>query len=127
KAVSEMEAAVMKESTANSDRLLHNLTTYNAHCLQASENIVDPDSTYSGARGQMDLIKRNFDTDPNSVAQSLLKIIKYNKLTQAEISVYNRLYKAKGSLMDKLNHNIHRLIRSALSVNWESFMEDHIT
>jgi light-regulated signal transduction histidine kinase (bacteriophytochrome) len=114
------------EFIASTDRLTHNLKKYNAHCVQASENILDPYSNSSGTKAQIDTIKNNLVQNVTKSSISLLKIIKNNKLIQAELSVYDRLYKNNNGKLEKLNHSIHRLIKATISAFWDSFLENSI-
>lgn len=114
------------EFIITTDRLTHNLKKYNAHCVQASENILDPYSNSSGTKAQIDAIKNNLIQNVTKSSTSLLKIIKNNKLIQAELSVYDRLYKNNNSKLEKLNHSIHRLIKATISAFWDSFLENSV-
>lgn len=116
-----------KEFNTTIDRLTHNLKKYNAHCIQASENILDPYSNTSGTRSQIDSIKNNLTQQTSKSSTSLLKIIKNNKLIQAELSVYDRLYKKNNDKLEKLSHSIHKLIKATLSAFWDSFIENNVT
>jgi signal transduction histidine kinase len=109
------------------DRLTHNLKKYSAHCIQASENILDPYANTSGTKGQIESIKKNINNSIEKTTQSFLKIIKNNKLIQAELSVYDRLSKKElNKNIDKSHHSVHKLIRATLSAFWDSFMENNV-
>lgn len=122
----EVKEELSKDFITTTDRLTHNLKKYNAHCIQASENILDPYSNSSGTKSQIDTIKSNLTQNVNKSSTSLLKIIKNNKLIQAELSVYDRLYKRNNDKLEKLSHSIHRLIKATLSAFWDSFMENNV-
>ncbi len=118
---------ISHESKIVLDRLTHNLKKYSAHCIQASENILDPFANTSGTKGQIDSIRKNINNSFDKTCQSFLKIIKNNKLIQAELSVYDRLSKKElNNNIDKSHHSIHKLIRSTLSAFWDSFMENNV-
>lgn len=123
----EIRNELTKEFIKTTDRLTHNLKKYNAHCVQAAENILDPYSTSSGTRGQIETIKQTISQDLIKSSQSFLRIIKNNKLIQAELSVYDRLYKTSKGGLQKISHSIHRLLRATLSAFWQSFLETNIT
>ena len=115
-----------RDFTTTTDRLTHNLKKYNAHCIQASENILDPYGNTSGTKAQIDTIKSNITQDITKSSMSMFKIIKNNKLIQAELSVYDRLYKKTNEKPIRQLHSIHKLIRATLSAFWDSFLEKHI-
>lgn len=122
----DIKEELSKDFITTTDRLTHNLKKYNAHCIQASENILDPYSNSSGTKSQIDTIKNNLIQNVNKSSTSLLKIIKNNKLIQAELSVYDRLYKKNNEKLEKLSHSIHRLIKATLSAFWDSFIENNV-
>lgn len=118
---------IAHESKIVIDRLTHNLKKYSAHCIQASENILDPFANTSGTKGQIDSIRKNINNSFDKTCRSFLKIIKNNKLIQAELSVYDRFSKNElNKNIDKNNHSVHKLIRSTLSAFWDSFMENSV-
>lgn len=122
----DLKIELSKDFITITDRLTHNLKKYNAHCIQASENILDPYSNSSGTKSQIDTIKSNLTQNVSKSSSSLLKIIKNNKLIQAELSVYDRLYKFNNEKLEKLSHSIHRLIKATLSAFWDSFIENNV-
>lgn len=122
----EVKKELSEEFITTTDRLTHNLKKYNAHCVQAAENILDPYSNSSGTKAQIDTIKNNLTQNVSKSSSSLLKIIKNNKLIQAELSVYDRLYKNNNNKLEKLNHSIHRLIKATISAFWDSFLENTV-
>lgn len=122
----DLKKELTEEFITTTDRLTHNLKKYNAHCVQASENILDPYTNSSGTKAQIDTIKHNLTQNVSKSSSSLLKIIKNNKLIQAELSVYDRLYKNNSNKLEKLHHSIHRLVKATISAFWDSFLENSV-
>lgn len=118
--------ALQVESFKNIERLIHNLKTYNAHCIQLADIILEPNPARKGVNEQLSSIVSFLREDPEKAALYLLKIIKNNKFIQGEISIYDTLLKSETSSLNTNNHQIHRLLKGVLSIFFEEFQEKNV-
>jgi signal transduction histidine kinase len=107
--VEEMEKTAAK-------RLMHNITSLNALCLQEVFAFISQD-LFSGTNQfeQMSITKKIIEENPADAAKLLLRVIKNNSFMKAEISVFEKLYDASPRLKKK-SHIVHKVITNVLYI-----------
>ncbi len=114
------------EAAQGIDRLLHNLKKFNAHCIQISDFFLDSYQSRSNNNNQIDAVKRIVLNNPDKAAAEFLKMIKNIRLTQAEISVFDRLYKSDSISLRPAIHQAHRIVNSVYRLFADSFAEARV-
>ncbi|WP_162818240.1 ATP-binding protein [Aquirhabdus parva] len=110
----------------NSDtaRLLHNLTSLNAHNIQEIYNLVSQDTlaiTNSGPP-QIDVVDNAIKKNTKACARSLLRIAKNNTAIKTEFSVFKKLYESAPQLSER-KHNVHKVLMNTLYLFFPEFTD----
>ncbi|MBT1696075.1 hypothetical protein KK083_04250 [Fulvivirgaceae bacterium PWU4] len=117
---------IQQQSFKQVERLIHNLKTYNAHCIQLVELMLDPSIARKHINEQISSIEAHILENPRRAAKSLINLLKNSKLIQSEISIYDSLFKSDTSNFRIGNHQIHRLLKGVLMIFFEDFQEKNI-
>jgi K+-sensing histidine kinase KdpD len=125
-AIEEAKVTIQNDSFIQMERLMHNLRTYNAHCIQSSDLILDPSASKRNAKNQIQEIEDAIIRSPRTTANSLIKIIKNIRFIQGELSIYENLYKTGERQLSPSNHQIHRLVRGVLGIFFNDFQDKDV-
>jgi hypothetical protein len=110
----------------NTSRLLHNLTTLNAHNIQEIYSLV-PQEILSKvpASKQISVVEKVVIDDPRDTAFALLRIAKNNAAMKTEFSVFNKLFDPNPRL-EKKSHNVHKVLMNVLYLFFPDFTDKHV-
>ncbi|WP_291866296.1 ATP-binding protein [Maribacter sp.] len=82
---------VKKEEQQKVNRLVHNLTSINAHNIQEIYNLIPQDILSSNWRNQKEYIEKELITNKHKAAMMFLRIAKHNIHMKSEFSIYRKL------------------------------------
>ncbi len=74
-------------------RVVHNLKSINAHCIQELYNFIPQDKFTQNINRTVDIVKDAIKSKNKDAALTFLRIAKYNGSMKAEFSVYEKLLK----------------------------------
>jgi signal transduction histidine kinase len=113
-----------KEASRNARRLLHNVTSLNAHILQELYSLVPQEKLLGGASKQIDEIRKIVTAQTKTAAYAYLKVLKNATAMKTEFSVVDRLWSGNlEKLLQLRPHNIHRVVLNTASVFFLEFQE----
>jgi signal transduction histidine kinase len=115
------------EAKKNSQRLLHNVTTLNAHILQELYTLVPQESLLRGVRQQIDEIGRRVTEQTRNAAFAYLKVLKNATAMKNEFSVVDRLWSGAAAQQLQLRpHNLYRVVMNSAAVFFLEFHEKNV-
>lgn len=110
----------------NTSRLLHNLTTLNAHNIQEIYSLVPQEILSKNAAGQLvAIVEATVKREPKETAFALLRIAKNNASMKVEFSVFNKLFDSNPRL-EKKSHNVHKVLMNVLYLFFPDFTDKHV-
>lgn len=115
------------ENKINSDttRLLHNLTSLNAHNIQEIYSLVPQENLANNIIGHVELVESKIKENTKSCAMMLLRIAKNNAAIKTEFSVFKKLFDASPELQQK-NHVVHKVITNILYLFFSDFTDKSV-
>lgn len=114
------------ESTnANTRRLIHNLTSLNAHNIQEIYSLVPQELLASKSSGHIAEVQRIVSESPRDVALALLAIAKTNLSMKTEFSVFKNLFNSQPSLQRK-KHVVHKVLMNVLYLFFPDFTDKDV-
>ena len=123
--VDKHKQTAMEEANVLTNRLVHNVVTYNAHILQAIYALVGQEELARVGSEQVNLFKECIDIDRNKSAMQLLRILKNANLMKTEFSVFNKLYD-RAPAIDMYEHEIHRIVSLVFNSFWLDFVDKKV-
>lgn len=106
-------------------RLIHNLTSLNAHNIQEIYSIV-PQEVISRRTGtHVDYVKGIIEKEPRDTALALLRIAKNNAAMKAEFSVFKKLF-TSNPILDQKYHNTHKVLMNIFYLFFPDFTEKEV-
>lgn len=122
------ELAKNHQEKVNSDtnRLIHNLITLNAHNIQEIYSVV-PQDTLSKVKPNLQVaaVEAIVKEEPREIAFALLRIAKNNAAMKAEFSVFKKLFDASPRL-EKRSHNVHKVLMNILYLFFSDFTDKSV-
>ena len=82
---------IRAEEQIKVNRLVHNLTSINAHNIQEIYDLVPQDVLAQNWRKQLDFIKTEIKQDLDKAALMFLRIAKHNTHMRSEFSIYRKI------------------------------------
>ena len=117
------EAKVAEQQKVN--RLIHNLTSINAHNIQEIYDLVPQDLLTSQSQKQLEYIQKEIRKDVRKAALMFLRIAKHNIHMKSEFSIYKKLDREDAAL-DFRNHPIQKVIMNVLHTFFTDFSDNGI-
>lgn len=112
----------------NTSRLLHNLTTLNAHNIQEIYSLVPQDAlskNTAAQQQQIEIVEKIVRNDSKETAFTLLRIAKNNAAMKTEFSVFKKLFDSDPHL-EKKSHNVHKVLMNILYLFFPDFTDKHV-
>lgn len=107
------------------NRLVHNLTSINAHNIQEIYDLVPQSVLTSDVNKQLDKIKKEIVANPQNAALMFLRIAKHNIHMKSEFSIYKKLERAEPTL-DKRKHSVHKVLMNVLHTFFVDFSDKDV-
>jgi K+-sensing histidine kinase KdpD len=122
---SELEQKAKIEEQKRINRLIHNLTSINAHNIQEIYDLIPQSTLTQNFTKQMETIKEFLAIEPKHAAIMFLKISKHNIHMKSEFSIYNKLQRAQPNL-EKRVHSVHKVFMNVLHTFFLDFQEKNV-
>lgn len=109
----------------STSRLLHNLTSLNAHNIQEIYSLVPQDLLAKKASGQVRLVEKIIKQESREASLCLLRLAKNNIAMKTEFSVFNKLFDKNPNLQFKF-HNVHKVMMNILYLFFADFTDKNV-
>jgi K+-sensing histidine kinase KdpD len=123
KSTIESETKQIEQKRVN--RLVHNLTSINAHNIQELYDLVPQDLLSTNYKTQLDFLQREIKRDPKKAALMFIRIAKHNIHMKSEFSIYNKMDR-NDAVLDLSSHPIKRVILNILHTFFVDFTKNTI-
>lgn len=108
----------------NNRRLIHNLTSINAHCIQEVYAIIDQSDISGNIEEQIKKVRKKVTEEPKTTARALIRIAKYNAAMKNEFSVFKKIYSSSSEIDLKIrNHVVHKVFLNVLHLYFADFSD----
>lgn len=109
----------------NTKRLIHNLTSLNAHNIQEIYALISQDEISGKMKGHVDYAKSVIESNTLETAKTLLRLAKNNASMKTEISVFNKLFNATPDLRPN-THVMHKVLLNVLYLFFPDFNDKSV-
>jgi hypothetical protein len=103
------------------NRLVHNLTSINAHNIQEIYDLVPQEVLSQNWRKQLEFIKEEMSKDIDKAAMTFLRIAKHNTHMKSEFSIYRKIERSDSIDLEKRSHNIRNVLLNTLHTFFSDF------
>lgn len=121
----EIKAKLTAEIQANNRRLIHNITSLNAHNIQELYSVVSEDKISKDFKQIKELIKQYLNDNPDGAADTFLRIAKNSIAIKSEFTVFKKLDGEIVSL-PKRTHSLKKVVLTVLHVFYPDFKEKDV-
>jgi light-regulated signal transduction histidine kinase (bacteriophytochrome) len=122
----EIEESVRKAEQQKVNRLVHNLTSINAHNIQEIYDMVPQHVLTSHWKNQLDFIEKEIKEKSRTAAMTFLRIAKNNIHMKSEFSIYRKLDRKDSSNLEFHNYPIRNVLLNVLHTFFTDFSNNGI-
>lgn len=122
----DIKQSILKDSQAENDRLVHNLTTLNTHIIQEIYNIIPQESLTGGPNEQIEKLEDAIESKLNDSARAALKILKNAIAGRSEMQIVKHLRDTSTLQPNLKYHNLHKVTKNVLITFFQEFQEKSI-
>lgn len=122
---SDIREGIRGEAVLETRRLVHNLTSLNAHILQELYLLVPQDEISKGQSTQLQSVKIVIEKHPKDAAKAFLKVLQNAAAMKTEFSVFTKLRSEKSELQSK-PHRIHKVLLNIASFYFQDFQQNNV-
>ena len=112
---------IKAEEQKKVNRLVHNLTSINAHNIQEIYDLVPQDILAQNWKSQLKYIREEIQKDPDKAALMFLRIAKHNTHMKSEFSIYKKIEKDENTQLEKRQHNLRNVLLNTLHTFFSDF------
>lgn len=112
----------MNQSTS---RLIHNLTSLNAHNIQEIYSLIPQDKVSARTAGHRKFVESIIKESPKETASLLLRMAKNNAAMKAEFSVFRKLFESSPQLQRR-KHNVHKVLMNIFYLFFPDFTDKEV-
>jgi K+-sensing histidine kinase KdpD len=123
KARIENETKLVEQQRVN--RLVHNLTSINAHNIQELYDLVPQDVLSTNYQSQLDFIQKEIKRDAKKAALMFIRIAKHNIHMKSEFSIYKKLDR-NDAVLELSSHPIKKVLLNILHTFFVDFTNNDI-
>jgi light-regulated signal transduction histidine kinase (bacteriophytochrome) len=124
--VEALKAELVKDSNKDVTRIIHDLTSINAHSIQELYNLVPRRELVSTHREQLAVVKHYIAENPNRSAAVFLRMVKHNAAMKAVLNLSNKLHQVN-PVIRKREHSIRNVVFAILYNFLQDFNDKGIT
>ena len=117
---------IRSEEQKKVNRLVHNLTSINAHNIQEIYDLVPQDVLAQNWRKQLEFIKEEISKDLDKAALTFLRIAKHNVHMRSEFSIYRKIERDDNIELDIKSHNLRNVLLNTLHTFFSDFSKRNI-
>lgn len=108
------------------NRLVHNLTSINAHNIQEIYNFVPQDILASNWKNQLSFIEKELKQDSSEAAKMFLRLAKNSIHMKSEFSIYQKLDRNDTASLVIGNYSIRRVLLNVLHTFFNDFSNNGV-
>jgi len=120
-----LKEEIREDINQETKRLIHNLTSLNAHSIQDLYNLVPQDLLTKNFKDQRSITREIIFNNLDEAASTFLKIAKNNASVKTEFSVFSKLYETNPVLNLK-KHNVRKVVFNLLYIFFQDFTDSDI-
>ncbi|QHS59913.1 sensor histidine kinase [Chitinophaga agri] len=120
-----MKKQIQEEYNQPIKRLIHNLTSINAHSIQDLYSLIPQETLTQNYLNQIKNIERLILAQPDEAAKTFLRIAKNNASMKTEFSVFKKLYETDPILQPRY-HPVRKVIFNLLYIFFPDFTDQYI-
>lgn len=109
----------------STSRLIHNLTSLNAHNIQEIYSLIPQENVSQKIGGQISFVEDIVKKVPKETALTLLRIAKNNAAMKAEFSVFRKLFDSNPDLQIR-EHNVHKVLMNIFYLFFPDFTDKSV-
>lgn len=109
----------------STSRLIHNLTTLNAHNMQEIHSLIPQENVRKNMGDQISYVEKIVRAEPKETALALLRIAKNNAAMKVEFSVFKKLFDSNPELQKK-EHNVHKVLMNVFYLFFPDFTDKNV-
>lgn len=122
KYIDEIAAEQREINNKNTTRLIHNLTSLNAHNIQEIYSLIPQEEISGRMSDHIEFAKKIVEKNPSDTAKVLLKLAKNNAAMKTEFSVFKKLFNARPELRPSI-HTVHKVLMNVLYLFFPDFTD----
>lgn len=111
-----------KDKNKSTRRLIHNLTSLNAHNIQEFYSLVPQEGVSRKIGKQIPYVKSIVEEESEEAAMTLLRMAKNNAAMKVEFSVFKKLFDLSPDLMST-DHNVHKVLMNVFYLFFPDFTD----
>ena len=117
---------IKTEEQKKVNRLVHNLTSINAHNIQEIYDLVPQEVLAQNWKSQIKYIKEEILRNPDKAALMFLRIAKHNTHMKSEFSIYKKIEKDENSQLEIRQHKLRNVLLNTLHTFFSDFSKRDI-
>lgn len=125
KYINEIAAEQREINNRNTSRLIHNLTTLNAHNIQEIYSLIPQEEISGRVKDHISYVRAKISSDPTEASKVLLRIAKNNASMKTEFSVFKKLFVAQPDLRPSF-HMMHKVLMNILYLFFPEFTDKEV-
>ncbi|MFZ4878737.1 sensor histidine kinase [Janthinobacterium sp. Mn2066] len=115
----------IESNNKTTNRLIHNLTSLNAHNIQEIYLLIPQDEISGKIKGHLEYTKKIVENNSLDAAKALLKIAKNNAAMKTEFSVFKKLFNTTPDLRPSM-HIVHKVVMNILYLFFSDFTDKSV-
>lgn len=126
KYIQEIMAAQRDSNNRNTARLIHNLTTLNAHSIQEVYSLIPQEEISGRINDHLKYVVNKINADPIEASRVILRIAKNNAAMKTEFSVFKKLFIAEPHLRPT-HHKMHKVLMNIFYLFYPDFTDKNVS
>ena len=118
-----LKELIAEDINKDTKRLIHNLTSINAHSIQEIYALVPQELLTKDITRQHSVIKQMILDDPDEAAKSFLRIAKNNASMKTEFSVFKKLNDSSALSFSFIRHPIRKVLMNVFHIFFQDFTD----
>ena len=114
-----------RETNRSTSRLIHNLTSINAHNIQEFYSLIPQENVSRKMGKQLAYVQSVVEDEPKEAAMVLLRMAKNNAAMKAEFAVFKKLFDSTPDLRPT-NHNVHKVLMNIFYLFFPDFTDKNV-
>jgi signal transduction histidine kinase len=123
--IEEIIDSAKKSMNKSTSRLIHNLTTLNAHNIQEIYSLIPQDGVSRNMKKQISFAENIVKNEPKETAITLLRVAKNNASMKVEFSVFKKLFDSNPELQIR-KHNTHKVLMNMFYLFFPDFTDKNV-
>lgn len=123
--LSDIRDGIKREALLETRRLIHNLTSLNAHILQELYLLVPQEELSKGQGSQLQSVRKVLEEQSKNAARTFLRVLQNAAAVKTEFAVFTKLRSNKSELQPKY-HKVHKVLLNIASFYFQDFQQSDV-